>query len=66
MKLLMLFAVAALVLGGIYHDQVAQYFAGLSSGEVRTGGVMPAAGSLQSIGNSTNNLMGHVGDALSR
>ena len=64
MKLLVLFAVAALVAGGIYHTEVSQYFAGLSAGPSEYGGGTSVVNSIQSTGNSQNALMGHVGSAI--
>lgn len=63
MKLLVLFTVAALTVGGIYHTEVSQYFADLTEGSFNSGG---AVGSMQGMGNSSNDLMGGVGNALDR
>ena len=66
MKLLVLFAVGAVVLGSIYHAEVVQYLAGLSDGEGPIGGVMPVADSIQGMGSAAGNLMGQAGGALNR
>lgn len=66
MKLFVLFAVAALVVGGIYHTEVSQYFADRAEGPSQSGGTMSPVGAIQGMGNSSNALMGKVGNALDR
>ena len=66
MKLLMLFTVAALIVGGIYHTEVSQYFADLTVGPSESGGGTSVVDSIQGMGNSQNALMGQVGSALDR
>lgn len=66
MKLLVLFTVAALIVGGIYHTEVSRYFADLTGGPSGSGGGTSVAGSIQGMGNSQNALMGQVGSALDR
>jgi len=64
MKLLVLFTVAALIVGGIYHTEVSRYIAGLAGGASSSG--TSIAGSIQQMGNSQNALMGQDGSALDR
>ncbi len=64
MKQFVLFAVAALIVGGIYHTEVSQYFADLTVGP--SGGGTSVVDSIQGMGNSQNALMGKVGSALDR
>ncbi len=66
MKLLMFFTVAALIVGGIYHTEVLQYFADRTVGPSESGGGTSVVGSIQGMGNSQNALMGRVGSALAR
>ena len=66
MKLFVLFAVAALIVGGIYHTEVSQYFADLTVGPSESGGGTSVVDSIQGMGNSQNTLMGKVGRALDR
>jgi hypothetical protein len=66
MKLLVLFAVAALIVGGIYHTEVSRYFADLAGGSSKSGGATAVVDSIQGMGNSSNALMGQVGSALNR
>ncbi len=66
MKLFVLFAVAALRVGGIYHTEVSQYFADLTVGPSEYGGGSSVVDSIQRTGNSQNALMGQVGSALDR
>ena len=66
MKTFMLLAVAALIVGGIYHTEVSRYFADLNIGPSRSGGGTSVVNSIQGVGNSGNALMGGVGNALKR
>ena len=66
MKLFVLFAVAALIVGGIYHTEVSQYFADLTVGPSESGGGTSVVDSIQSMGNSRNTRMGKVDGALER
>ncbi len=66
MKLFVLFAVAALIVGGIYHTEVSQYFADRTVGPSESGGGTSVVDSIQGMGNSQNALMGQVGSALDR
>ncbi len=66
MKLLVLFAVAALIIGGINHTEVSQYFADLTEGPSESGGGTSVVDSIQGMGNSQNALMGQIGGALDR
>ncbi len=66
MKLFVLFAVAALIVGGINHTEVSQYFADLTVGTSKSGGGTSVVDSIQGMGNSQNALMGQVGSALDR
>ncbi len=66
MKLFVLFAVAALIVGGINHTEVSQYFADLTVGLSESGGGTSVVDSIQSMGNSQNALIGRVGSALDR
>ncbi len=66
MKLFVLFAVAALIIGGINHTEVSQYFADLTVEPSESGGGTSVVDSIQGMGNSQNALMGQVGSALDR
>ncbi len=66
MKLFVLFAVAALIVGGINHTEVSQYFADLTVESSESGGGTSVVDSIQGMGNSQNALMGQVGSALDR
>jgi len=65
MKFLMFCAVAALIFGGIYHTEVAEYFAELNNGSSGSGGGS-FVGAMRDMGSSGNDLMGGVGGALGR
>jgi hypothetical protein len=60
MKLFAFFAVAALIVGGIYHKQVSQYFAGLNAGSSRSGSAASVVGTFVGVGNSNTALMNGV------
>jgi hypothetical protein len=62
----MVIAVAVLIVGGIYHTKVAQYFADHSAGSSHSGGATSVVGSVQGMGNSSNALMTGVGNTLNR
>ena len=66
MKTFMFLAVAALIVGGIYHTEVSRYVAGLDVGSSRSSGSTSVVKSIQRTGNSGNALMGGVGNALKR
>ena len=66
MKLFMFFAVAALIVGGINHTEVSQYFADLTEGYSNSDGETSIVDSIQGVGNSSNALLGGVGNALDR
>lgn len=66
MKLLVLLAVAALIVGGIYRTEVSQYLADLTEGSSSSGGATSVVDSIQGMGNSRNAVMGGVGNALDR
>jgi len=64
MKHFVFFTVAALIVGGIYHTEVSQYFADLNVGP--SGGGTSVMDSIQGMGNAQDALMGRVGSALDR
>ena len=66
MKLFVLFAVAALIVGGIYHTEVSQYFADRAARPSGSRGGTTVVDSIQGMGNSQKTLMGKVGRALDR
>ncbi len=66
MKLFMFFVVAALIVGGINHTEVSQYFADLTEGYSNSGGATSVVDSIQGVGNSRNALLGGVANALDR
>lgn len=66
MKLLVLLAVAALIVGGIYHTEVSKYLADLTGGSSNSGSATSVVHSMQRMGNSSNAVMGGVGSALGR
>lgn len=67
MKLLALIAVAAVVVGGIYHAEISQYFAHLADASSNGGGGgSSVVNSIQNMGNSENALLGGVDNALNR
>ncbi len=66
MKLFVLFAVAALIVGGIYHTEVSQYFTDRTVGPSESGGGTTVVDSIQGMGNSQKALMDQVGSALDR
>ncbi len=52
MKLFVLFAVAALIVGGIYRTEVSQYFADLSTERSKSGGGTSVVNSIQGVGSA--------------
>ena len=68
MKLFVLFAVAALVVGGIYHTEVSQYFNQLAeeSSDSDYGGGASVVNSMRGMGNSSNALIGGAAGALNQ
>lgn len=77
MKFLMVLAVAAMIAGGVYHEEVADYVADLTgqvqdyaastseSGSYAGGAAMGVQG-MQRLGKSESRMMGRIGGALSR
>ena len=65
MKLFVLFTVAALIVGGVYHTEVSRYFANLTKGS-SSAGATSVVDSFKGTSNSGNNLMDGVGNALDR
>jgi len=61
MKFFMYMAIAALIVGGIYHEDVSEYFADLSSGSYGSGGGSSMVGSMRDMGNAGSNLLGGIG-----
>jgi uncharacterized membrane protein len=66
MKTFMLLVVAALIAGGIYHKEVSRYFSDFNVASSRSGSGTSVVNSVQGAGNSSNALMGGVGNALKR
>lgn len=72
MKLAMLLTVVAMVLGGIYHTEIQDYFAQLRDNSASSGGAGGGGGStsyissMRDMGNSGNALMTGVGGSLNR
>jgi hypothetical protein len=66
MKFLMLLAVAALIVGGVYHTEVSRYVASLGKGSSHSASTSSVVNSFSRTGNSSNNLMNGVGNALDR
>jgi len=70
MKIFAFFAVAALIVGGIYHAQISQYFADLDAGSSQSGGATSVVGSFIGVGNSNtavmNGIDNKVNNALDR
>ncbi len=66
MKTFVLLAVAALIVGGIYHTEVSQSFADFTVGPSESGGATSVVDSIRGVGNSGNALLGGVGNALDR
>jgi hypothetical protein len=66
MKLFVLFAVAALIVGSIYHREVSRFVADITAGSSQSGGGTSVAHSIQGMGKSSNDLMSGIGGALNR
>ncbi len=66
MKPILFVAIAALVVGGIYHTEVSEYVADLTDGSSSSGSVTSVAASMRDMGNSGNNLMRGIGNTLNR
>ena len=66
MKFFMFLAIAALVVGGIYHTELSDYFASFSNSGGSYGGGSSVLGAMQDMGNASNNLLGGASDALNR
>lgn len=66
MKFFMFLAIAAVIVGGVYHTEISDYFADLSSGSASYGGGSSVVGSMRSMGNSSSALIGGAGNALNR
>jgi hypothetical protein len=65
MKLFLMFAAAALIVGGIYHTEVSAYFADLADGSF-SGGGSSVVDSMGDMGRANNNLMNGIGNTLGR
>lgn len=63
MKQFLFIAIAALVAGGVYHEEVSDYFGEFTVG---SGGGSSVVDSMRDMGSSGNNLMRGVGDRLGR
>jgi hypothetical protein len=57
---LVLFAVAAVIAGGVYHSEISRYFGSLAGGSTYSSG----SGSIQNMGSANKNLMEGIGGAL--
>ena len=66
MKLFMFLVVAVLIIGGINHTEVSQYFADLTEGYSNSDGETSIVDSIQGVGDSSNALLGGVGNTLNR
>lgn len=66
MKSLLLIGIALLIVGGIYHEEVSDYVADLTSGSGGSGSVTSIADSASDMGRSGNNLMRGIGGRLGR
>lgn len=66
MKPFLFIAVALLVVGGIYHTEVADWVANWNDGTSYSGGGPSIVGSMRDMGNANNNLMNGVSNALDR
>lgn len=61
---LFLLALSGLIAGGIYHKEVSHYVSALSGGPSQYGGSSSVVGSVKGVGDSNNNLMSGIGNAL--
>ena len=66
MKPFLFVAIAALVVGGIYHTEVSEYVADLTDGSSSTGSGTSVVDSMRDMGSSGNNMMRGIGDRLNR
>ena len=66
MKPFLFIAIALLVVGGIYHTEVADWVSNLNDGTSYYGDGPSFAGSIRDMGNANNNLMNGVSNALDR
>ena len=66
MKLFVFLAVAALVVGSIYHAEISDYVADLSNGSSSFGGTPSVLSSMQSVGEKSSAAFGSVGKAFGR
>jgi hypothetical protein len=64
MRLFMILVIGALVLGGVYHTQVAAYLNHVFAGTQQQAGAAPPLNGLQQLGNATNGLMTRAAGAL--
>lgn len=68
MKLFVFLALAAIIFGGIYHNEVSEYFADISSssssGSYGSSGGGSVLGSIRNMGNASSNLLGGVNNSL--
>lgn len=65
MRLLMLFLLGALVLGGVYHARIEHYVAGVFHGG-HYSAPMPIASGMQAVGHANNALLTGAAHALHR
>lgn len=66
MKYFMFLVGAALIVGGIYHTEVTDYFAGLSDGFHGFGDGPSVLSSMQSVGEKSSAAFGKVGSVFGR
>lgn len=66
MRLFIFLAAIAIVAGGIYHDEVSDFVAGLKGGSSGSGGGSSFVDSMQDMGDSSRSLIGGAGNALNR
>lgn len=66
MKFFMFLVGAALIVGGIYHTEVTDYFANLSNGTFSFDGGPSVLNSMQSVGEKSSAAFGKVGSAFGR
>lgn len=66
MKFFVFLAVAALLVGSIYHTEISDYVADLSYGSYSSGGGSSVLSSMQSVGDKSSAAFGKVGNAFGR
>lgn len=66
MKLLTLIAVAVIVAGGIYHEDVARYLGKMTHASYSTASSPSVVSSVRSVGSSGSNLMSGVNNSINR